>query len=92
MKINSKVCVLISAVFLSLSCGKDSDVDPVSTCDGKLELYTTQINTFANAPTKGNCQVLVNTLDEIIKDCTFIGAGQRQALQTSRNEINCNDL
>lgn len=92
MNYKIKTYFVISVLFAFLSCGKDEEAIPAGDCTSKLELYTKQLNTFTSDPTKANCETLVNTLDSIIKDCTFIGAGQRDALQTSRNEINCNTL
>jgi hypothetical protein len=93
MKNRINVYLIASVVLLvALGCGKDSVADPAGSCNATTELYGKQISTFATAPTKANCEALVNTLDKIIKDCTFIGVGQREAYQTSRNEINCNDF
>lgn len=89
MNFKIKTCFIISVIFALSGCGKDEEAIPAGDCSTKLELYTIRLNTFTTAPTKANCETLVNTLDSIIKDCTFIGAGQRDALQTSRNEINC---
>jgi hypothetical protein len=83
---------IISTTFITLSCGKSSVVNPTSSCNRSIELYGEQVGTFSGAPTKVNCEALVNTLDKVIKNCTIITAGQRAAYETSRNEINCNDL
>lgn len=89
MKNRSKFYIMAIVLIAIIACGNKDIVNPSANCERELNAYSAAATSFSTTPSKKNCEVLINALDNFVKRCSSIPAIQRAEYEKSRKEIDC---
>lgn len=71
------VFVVVLGLLLSYSCKKDETAVSVDACDANGTLYSNALNTYANNPTKANCEAFLVATNKFLDSCPGLTTAQR---------------
>ena len=79
---------LLCAVFAS-SCRRKAG--PLS-CAASTVDYTQELSQYLSNQSKGNCERLVKSIEDLYQSCTTPGSFDREELEDIENDLDCDNL
>ncbi len=90
MKNSSKLFAVLLLTSLAFS-GCKKKAGPLS-CAADTVRYSEDLSAFIANQTKGNCQSVKNSIEDLVKSCTVLAAVDKASYEEFQNEFDCNDL
>jgi hypothetical protein len=83
------VFVVAAGLLLSYSCKKDETVVSADACSANANLVSTAASTFANNPTKANCEAYLSAVNKYLDSCPGLTTAQRNQYKADIAAAKC---